>query len=496
MKRGLSFGIVTVCFVILGLVVNATGPGAPSLVRVLDTDARTVQAMKEGDFDVAKVGKGFVEVVCPDGNHQEFVKKGHRVEVLIPDLDAHVRQALQSSRTGEQYFTYETMTAQMQQWLKDYPEITRMESIGKSHEGRDLWALKISDNPDQDEPEPAVLIMGAHHAREWPSFEVPMATIKELLEGNGKDVRISRLIKEREIWFVPMVNPDGVVYSQTNSRYWRKNRRKMGTRFGVDPNRNYSWHWSESGSSSSESSDTYHGPNPLSEPENQAVARFAKRERFQASVSIHTYSQLILYPWSWKSNEPCSDHPTLRKLAVEMAEFNKYDPIVSAELYPAAGDSDDYLYGELKILAYTFELCSTFIPPPSEIPVFNRLNVPALIHLIDKAGPYAITTPSGNVALLEHLDVPDSMEAVRHAQAVVDEMGPETGTIVADRLNKAEEHLSRLVADELLAGSTATWENLQISDFDKVRENVKKRVLFAAAHGTQVRSDISWLVSH
>lgn len=488
MKRGVCFGLVLCCsFLLAGLSAEAAKPVPPSLVRVLDVDAKTVNEMTDGDFDVAKVGQGYVEVVCADGNHKAFLKKGNKVEVLIPDLDEYVRQVLLKSKEGEQYYSFDTMTAQLQKWAQDYKHIARLESIGKSHEGRDIWGLKVSDQPDLDEPEPAVLIMGLHHAREWITIEVPMATIKQLLESYGTDERLTRLVNEREIWFVPMVNPDGLVYSQTQSKYWRKNRRKMGSTYGVDPNRNYSWHWSESGSSSSSSSDTFHGPSPLSEPETQAIAKLAQRERFQASTSFHSYSELILYPWSWASNIPCDDHPTLRKLAVEMAEFNSYRPIVSAELYPAAGDTDDYLYGELKVLSFTFELATTFIPAPSQIANINKQNVPAMLHLIEKAGPYAVTTPSGDVALLSQLDFADTKAAVEHAQAILSTMAPDAGAIVADRLAKAEERLSELVAKDLSTGSTARLDELKAPAFAKVRENVNKRVLFSTSHRETVR---------
>lgn len=378
MKRGVVLVLVLCCCMLLvGLAAHAANPKAPSLVRVLNATGKAVHDLADIDVEIASVGSNYVDVVCPDGNHKVLINKGNKVQVLIPDLDEYVRQVLAASKEGQEYYTFDSMTSQLHNWAEEYQHIVRLESIGKSHEGRDIWALKVSDHPELDEAEPAALIMGAHHAREWISTEVPMATIKALLEGYGRDEYLTRLVNERETWFVPMVNPDGVHFSQNKTRYWRKNRRNNGgNSYGVDLNRNYSWHWSESGSSTNPNSDTYHGPAPFSEPEAQAIALFAKRECFQVSASFHSYSQLILYPWSWASNIPCEDQPTLSKLAKEMAEFNSYTPKVSAGLYPAAGDSDDFLYGELKVLAYTFELATTFIPHPSQIEEINRRNVP------------------------------------------------------------------------------------------------------------------------
>ncbi|HNW36187.1 MAG TPA: M14 family metallopeptidase, partial [Candidatus Ozemobacteraceae bacterium] len=376
-----------------------------SLVRFEGLSKKAAAEIGMSGYDVAKVGSNYIEVVVDGAELKALTKKAATVKTLIPDLDAYIARVLSKQKKGAEYYTYERMTSTLKSWAEKYSSIARLESIGKTCEGRDIWAMKVSDNPALDEKEPAVLVMGAHHAREWISVEVPMGALQKYLESYGKDENLTRLVNEREVWFVPMVNADGVTYSQTKSQYWRKNRRDNGNNvFGVDLNRNYGYQWGNVGASNSPSSDTYHGKNAFSEPESQAIRALYGREHFQAAASFHSYSELILYPFGYAYNVPCPDEATLKKLAGEMAAFNKYTPENSAELYPAMGDTDDWGYGDQKALAFTFELARTFIPNPTEIAGINTANVPAVMHLIDKAGTYAITTPTGNEALASSLD--------------------------------------------------------------------------------------------
>ncbi|MBI3039193.1 zinc carboxypeptidase, partial [bacterium] len=371
-----------------------------SLVKLENLSFEKVREIAKRDLDFARVEKNFIEVVLDEEQLKGFSNEKISCSYIIFDLDNYISKIIRSQTKDAQYFTYKSMTDALKGYAEKYSGVCKLESIGKSCEDRDIWGLKISDNPEKDEKEPAALIMGAHHSREWISFEVPMATIKTLLEGYGNDEKITGLINEREIWIVPMVNPDGVIYSQTNEKYWRKNRRKnQGGSYGVDPNRNYGFKWGVSGSSSSPGSDVYHGPGPFSEPETQAIRDLAQREHFQADISFHSYSELILYPWSYAENVPNPHHDLFAKFGEEMSKFNGYTSEVSSDLYPSSGDTDDYLYGELKSLSFTFELATTFIPQPSMISQINKQNVPAVLYLIEKAGTYGLVSPAGGDAI-------------------------------------------------------------------------------------------------
>jgi carboxypeptidase T len=424
---------------------------------------------------------------------QTFQNQGYSVEILIPDLDAYIKKVQAGQTKNARYYTFDTATEQLKKWAEEYKNICTLKSIGKSCENRDIWALKVSDNPQKDEAEPAALIMGMHHAREWPSVEVPMATIKKLLEDYENKQEFKHLVDSREIWFVPIVNPDGFIYSQEKSKYWRKNRRDNGDgSYGVDLNRNYGYQWGNTGASSWTSSNTYHGTGPFSEPEACAIRDFALQEKFQASISFHTYSELILYPFGYGYNAPNPDEDIFIKMSDKMAEFNRYRPQNSAELYPAMGDSDDYLYGELKVLSFTFELCSTFIPAATQIDEVCRLNVPAVLYLIDKAGTYGLISPSGSDEVISALDFKTAHDAIKDINNLYKESNNiKSRNEVLNKIEKISLRLAELTVKDLKQGSTEKWNKInELSQATLVKSFVKTRVLFNNAHGEFYRQDI------
>ncbi len=464
-----------------------------SLVRVGNLTGLQVSALVQEGYDVAKKGDGFAEIVVEKSKISYFTDKGHTVKILVDDLDLYIKKVKSAQTKSDKYFTYESATVQMKKWAEEFKHICRVESIGKSCEGLDIWALKLSDNPEKNEAEPAALIMGMHHSREWPSVEVPMATMKKLIEGYASDPELKKLVDSREIWFVPIVNPDGFKFSQEKSKYWRKNRRNNGNgTYGVDPNRNYGYEWGNVGASSSPSSDTYHGPNAFSEPEVCAIRDLARREKFQASISGHTYSELILYPFSYGYDVPNPDQKVFEKMAGDMSKFNGYKPITSADLYPAMGDSDDFLYGELKVLAFTFELCSTFIPSPGEIKNFNSINVPAYLYLIEKAGTYGLLTPSGEDEIVNALDFDSGIKAIKDiSQLFAGEANASVRNEVLARIKTISLKVAELVDQQLKAGSTDYLEILRNTpEAAQALDFVSKKVLFNSEHGQAYRGDI------
>ena len=291
------------------------------------------------------------------------------------------------------YHTYAELDNELHQLAGANTQIARVTSIGKSLEGRELWAIKISDNVSQDEPESTVVFVGGHHAREWISVDVPFLLAKHLLNQYGTDTLV---VNQTEIWIVPMVNPDGHQYSVASQRLWRKNRRNNGDgTFGVDLNRNYSYQWGGPGSSGDTFSDTYRGTGPFSEPETQAVRDFLQQHRPSSLISYHSFSQLILYPWGY-TNSPAPDAPLLNNLAVAMADRIRvvhnvsYTPQQSSDLYLASGDTTDWLYGVFGVPCFTIELRPRsafpgFELPDSEIAPTVEENLPAALYLIDRS---------------------------------------------------------------------------------------------------------------
>jgi hypothetical protein len=256
-------------------------------------------------------------------------------------------------------------------WAAANPLI-HVDSIGATLEGRPILAVKLgaaADAPDR----PNVLFMGTHHAREWVSTEVAMMLIRWLADS------APALLATRDIWVIPVENPDGYQYTFTTDRFWRKNRRPNGDgTFGVDLNRNYPefWGYDDAGSSGVTGTEIYRGPGPASEPETQAVVAFHAAHPPVVSVSYHTYSGLILYPYGFRPGALAPDLPLFRALggtdlnpavrdSVPSSFHAYYHPGPGWNLYPTNGEYTDWAYRAHGTLAFTPELTSGCCTPDS-----------------------------------------------------------------------------------------------------------------------------------
>jgi hypothetical protein len=252
-------------------------------------------------------------------------------------------------------------------------------------EGRYQQWVKISDNPTTIEiAEPQILYTAIHHAREPASMQQLIFFMWYVLENYSTDLEIQSLVNNTELYFIPVLNPDGYVYNETTSPngggLWRKNRRGG---YGVDPNRNYSYItpqgnevWNTTGTSADQSNDTYAGTGPFSEPETRAARYFLESHNFKMALNNHTYSELLLYPFGYDVNSPTTEDALFQNISQIMVSQNGYTNQISADLYPASGDSDDFMYGMLntvaggtreKVYAMTPEIGSSFWPAANQI---------------------------------------------------------------------------------------------------------------------------------
>jgi carboxypeptidase T len=316
------------------------------------------------------------------------------------------------------YHTYSQAEDFLRRLASAHSDITRLRSLGKSVQGREIWAIHFNSSDSALESglsnKPGVAIMGAHHAREHLSTEVPLLLAEYLLE-NRDDPRIKRLLETRDIWIVPMVNPDGVEWdiSGTQYKWWRKNRtRNHDGSYGVDLNRNYGYLWGGPGASDNPRSDTYRGKSPFSEPESRAVRDFVlARSNLSVLLSIHTFSELILYPWghTYDSIANQADREAFEIMAQTMSRWNGYTPQQSSDLYVTTGDTTDWAYGELGIFAFTFELSPKtmwdggFYPGPDMIDIAFQANLRPSLYLMDVAdNPHKVRNRGNNGRWLDH----------------------------------------------------------------------------------------------
>ncbi len=414
---GLLLTLTIVCLTSSSLLLASDdGYVPPQLLRVFFTDRNKLKALADSGIDLRCAGRGpgYIDVIVEAGpltkSHpaHKVLKGFQRVDVRVENLDKVAEKYRDKADLGL-YHNFEEVVEELRAYTNDYPNLAQLHELGKSHEGRNVYALKVSGNVTADEGEPGFLICGMHHSREWISVEVVMAFAKELLEGYASDSRIKNIVDNREIWLVPVQNPDGFVYSTTKYRMWRKNRRKnSGSSYGVDPNRNYSYEWGGAGASTSPGSDTYRGPSAGSEPITQIIEGFvASRKNLKGSISFHSYGQLILWPWSY-TYDPAPDDAILGDLARQMAKFTGYSPKQSSDLYPSSGDFDDSMYGGRGLASFTFELATSFIPDESKIAPICKKNVKALTWFVENATdpfpilrhqPLGATTDNGPYAL-------------------------------------------------------------------------------------------------
>lgn len=287
---------------------------------------------------------------------------------------------------------------------KTYPSIAKLFVIGKSVEGRNLYMMRITASEYRTNQKPGIVFLGTHHAREHLSTEVPFFLMKYLMENYGKDAKLTQLIKEREIWIMPMVNPDGADYDigGTKYRYWRKNRQHKDANYvhGVDLNRNYGFKWGGDGSSSNMNSEIYRGSEPFSEPETKAIKTFIEsHQNITTLLTYHTFSELILYPWGHKYDD-IEDSKALKvhqTMAQTMAQMTGYTPEPSSDLYLVSGDTTDWAFGEHGIISFTFELSpaswseGNFYLPAEKIQEVVKNNLMPAMYLIEYADdPYRV----------------------------------------------------------------------------------------------------------
>jgi carboxypeptidase T len=312
----------------------------------------------------------------------------------------------------EGFHTYAEMAADVKAVADAHPNIVKRFSIGKSYKGRDLWAVKVSDNVTVDETEPEVLFDGLHHAREHMSLEMTLAIYHWLVNGYGKSDTITRLVNSREIWIVFAVNPDGAEYDILGGSYhlWRKNRQPTlhSSYIGTDLNRNYDYHWGCcGGSSGNPASIMYRGWKPFSAPETRAMRDFINSRRvggvqqIRVAITFHTSGRLVMWPYGYTyANVPGDmttvDHNAFVALGKAMASRNGYKPEQASDLYISDGTARDWEYGRQRIFAFTFELTVGWYPDDSTIATETTRNKLAVLYLISRAScPYsALADPS------------------------------------------------------------------------------------------------------
>jgi carboxypeptidase T len=302
------------------------------------------------------------------------------------------------------YHTYAALCRALVAAASTHPDIARLRSIGRSVQGRQIWAMEISSHLRDGTHPPGVLFDGLHHALEHLSLEMPLALMGWLLDGYRRDPTITSLVQTRAIFIIFDVNPDGAAFDISGGRFheWRKNRQsEPGGAVGTDLNRNYANHWGCCGLVSADpASPYYRGVAPFSAPETRAVRDFVRslvfagRQEIRAAITFHASGRLVLWPYGYtRSAVPpdmtATDHAVFVALGTHMASLNGYRPEQASSLYVDSGTARDWYYGANHIFAFTFELGSGTYQPSIAIATETERNRGAILYLISMADcPY------------------------------------------------------------------------------------------------------------
>lgn len=346
---------------------------------------------------------GHVEILLWPGDAARLRSLGLTYEVVSGDIVARDLGARVPgpvvSLPGPDRSDYRRLAdyeAEMRALAEENPSRVRLiELPHQTLEGRTVLGVEIAAAVRGQDGRPTFYVDGIHHAREWPAGEYPMIFAHYLVEEFGKDAAVTRVMRRVRTIIVPVVNPDGFDYSRqapTSQNqtvadntwplayaglegYWRKNRRsftgatvpvvqKNPDAYGVDPNRNYGFKWGDNqgGSSGSQMNQTYRGAAPFSEPETQNVRELLLGRNVTSVITNHTYSELVLRPWG-DTRDDAPDERILASLGEQMARaMGGYRNIKGIDLYATTGTTQDWTYGALGALSYTFEHGRSFHP--------------------------------------------------------------------------------------------------------------------------------------
>jgi hypothetical protein len=404
----------------------APGPEPGPTVYVGQLTARQLAALGDAGLDRhdiatrrgAAAGKVAVEVVLTRGQAAKLNRQGFGLTEKRVDGAAVSRRLQQEAAAGYTVFRPYSEPGGIKDELvaisRQYPQLTKLVTIGRSVRGQDILAVKVTKDAGKvaDGRRPSVLYSSTQHAREWITPEMNRRLLRWFLERYPTDPTVRRVVDRTELWFLPVANPDGYDHTFTEgNRLWRKNLRDnngddaITGLDGVDPNRNFPtrWGYDNEGSSPSWGSETYRGAAPRSEPETRALDGLMRRVRFDFQVNYHSAAELLLYGVGWQVATPTPDDLLYETLAGDDAHpaVPGYDPDIGAELYTTNGETTEHAHTRYGTLAFTPEMatCETasaadpddeFDPADCES-VFNFPDSEALVQAeFEKNIPFAL----------------------------------------------------------------------------------------------------------
>ncbi len=333
------------------LISGSVMAGESMIVRFDLTDSMKI-FLKQNEFDVTGVNYKTMEIeaLLTEAELEQIKAQKTQIKFSFPQNLAMAPDQDYKNPQEIEDFLREVHAA--------HPDITEIKSIGKSLEGRDIWAIKISDNVRADEMEPAILVNAMHHAREVMTPEITTDMVSYLTSNYGTLPEVTRWVNETEIWVVPMFNVDGNNKMWSGDSMWRKNTREG---HGVDLNRNYPYGWDScKGSSASTGAQDYRGTAPASEPETQAMMNLVASIKPVFDISYHSYSEIVIYPYGCRPNRTPAEE-AVEAVGAEIGKKIDYKPGTAWELlYNADGGDIDWMYTAHQVIPFVIEVNGTW----------------------------------------------------------------------------------------------------------------------------------------
>lgn len=358
----------------------AAGGVADDFVRVrpgpgMDLEARP----RRGQREVLHRPGVFVDMVATPAMRRDLETRGFQLELLQEGIDRSLAELRRPGAGG--YHRYWDVLAKVEGWRRQRPDLVQVLDIGSGGEvlaqggRRRVMAARFALG---EGPRPRLLLFGGIHARELATTEVPLLLGDRLVREAGTDPALTRLLETREIWLVPLLNPDGREYCFSHDPWWRKNRNLQPSgHMGVDLNRNFGYRWGPNpplgGSSGNPTSGIYRGPRPFSEPETRALRDLVTTTDFSISLSLHSYGEMVLLPFGF-GQEATEHQPLYDQLARVLREATGYQvgPVPDVLGYYSNGRHDDWLYaareqGKGMTAAVELEIGRSFFPTYPEV---------------------------------------------------------------------------------------------------------------------------------
>lgn len=332
-------------------------------VKVYYQNPAEVQYLQSLNYDCELYNLGYGLFYIDAKQLAVIQKTGLKYEIIKNDLNAFSQNFWLKE---DAYHSYDQIIALMDSLVTAFPNLCAKYNYGISYEGRQLAALKISDNVAADENEPEVMFDGGIHGDEIGCAENVIRFARQLCVQYNVVPRITNIVNNTEVWLYVMVNPDGrvnMVRSNAN---------------GVDLNRNWGYMWDDECGTGA----------PNSQLESKALRQCVLENQFLVHTTYHSGTEYISHPWSYRSNT-CPDHNYINHLAYIYADSSTYTNIPygagNTGMYPINGSSKDFNYGVMGSVSWSMEISVNKQPPANEIMLYYNKNLPAMLSMCEYA---------------------------------------------------------------------------------------------------------------